>query len=135
MLPIHPARHRGESTVSRSYIDGRGESARTASYDALVSQNVLPALRPDDAVEGTNAWEKGLLWAASRYDGGYTLEMTIPCAQIRGDAQARPTVGDIVRFDEMINDLDGGRVSHHRLWSTGGASRDPSGFGQPPLVE
>ena len=93
-----------------------------------MSQNVLPALRPDDAVEGTNAWEKGLLWAASRYDGGYTLEMTIPCAQIRGDAQARPTVGDIVRFDEMINDLDGGRVAHQRLWFPGGASRDPSGL-------
>lgn|GEM_PF-486298 len=117
------------------YIDGRAESARTASYDALVSQNVLPALRPDDAVEGTNAWKEGFLWAAKRHDGGYTLEITVPFSQIRGDTQARPAVGDIVRFDAMINDLDDGRVSHHRLWSTGGASRDPSGFGQLLLVE
>ncbi len=117
------------------YIDGRPESGRSASYDSLVSQNVLPALRAHEPVTGTNAWQEGFSWASNQREGGYDLEMTIPFALIRNDAKARPAGGDIIRFDAMINDLDKGRVSHHRLWSTGGASRDPSGFGQLILVK
>ncbi|MBT3345567.1 MAG: hypothetical protein HOH74_12765 [Gemmatimonadetes bacterium] len=118
------------------YVDGRAEDRRTASYDESVSQNVLPAGRPDEPVVGTNSWDGGFTWAAKHRDGGYDLEVTFPYARIRNQPGAVPAVGDRVRFDVMINDLDTqGGISHHRLWSTGGASSDPSGFGVLVLTD
>lgn len=112
------------------YIDGRAETLRTNSYDDYVSQNVLPALRPGSSAVGTNTWGDGFTWAAQQRDGGYDLEVTFPYERIRNRVGAVPAVGDTIRFDVMVNDRDrSGGISHHRLWSTGGASRDPSGFG------
>lgn len=111
------------------YIDGRAESDRTIAYGPGVSQNVLPARRSGALPDGNNAWREAdaLTWAARERSGGYDVEITIPATTIR--AGWKPSAGDQIRFDVMINDRDEEGQSHHRLWSTGGASSSTAGYG------
>ncbi|MFH1568366.1 MAG: sugar-binding protein, partial [Gemmatimonadota bacterium] len=94
-------------------------------------QNVLPALRPvEGQLVGNNSWPADALdWKVRPFEGGYAVEASLPFERITGSATAQ--AGDLMRFDLMINDRDGadGGQSHHRLWSTGGASSNTSGFG------
>ncbi len=111
------------------YVDGRPEAERTDAYTGGVSQNVLPLRRSGEVPEGNNAWREpgALVWQARERAGGYDLEVTIPAATIRPGWT--PASGDRLRFDVMINDRDTDGQSHHRLWSTGGASSSTAGFG------
>ncbi|HCL31778.1 MAG TPA: hypothetical protein DIC52_25530 [Candidatus Latescibacteria bacterium] len=111
------------------YIDGRDESSRTDAYTKAVSQNVLAAMRSGTTPEGNNAWREAgdLSWQVRPREGGYDMEVSIPATRIR--AGWTPAVGESVRFDAMINDLDAEGISHHRLWSTGSASSSTAGFG------
>jgi len=111
------------------YVDGRPEAARTDAYTAVVSQNVLPVVRPGAIPEGNNSWREpgAMAWQVRSRAGGYDVEITIPAESIRPGWI--PEGGDRIRFDAMINDRDADGQSHHRLWSTGGASSSTSGFG------
>jgi hypothetical protein len=117
------------------YVDGRPEAQRTTGYADGVSQNILPALRPGSTPEGNRAWrgKDDFRWSARRTDRGYTVEVTIPAPRIRPGWT--PAAGDSVRFDAMVNDLDGAALSHQRLWSTGGASSSTAGYGLLVLEE
>jgi hypothetical protein len=114
------------------YFDGRPEAERIDAYGELVSQNMFPALRDvGETFEGNRGWSTNAIsWALQTDAGGYVIEATIPYKLIRG-GEAPARAGDTARFDLMVNDRDGeeGGQSHHRLWSTTGASSNTSGYG------
>lgn len=132
-----PGRSEWENDSVEIYLDGRPEAERTAAYGDFVSQNILPVLRPvAGEFEGNNAWPaEAVAWAVRQVEGGYTMEASLPFERIAGRTRAR--AGDTVRFDMMLNDRDDteGSQSHHRLWSTGGASSNTSGYGQLVLTQ
>jgi len=113
------------------YLDGRPEADREDAYGEYVSQNCMPALRGvGEEFGGTQSWRTDAFpWAVQVTRRGYVAEASIPFELVRGHGNAGP--GDTVRFDLMITDRDSeaGEQSHHRLWSTGGASSHTSGYG------
>ncbi|MEW6753062.1 MAG: metallophosphoesterase [Candidatus Latescibacterota bacterium] len=131
------AREVWENDSVELYLDGRPEAERSAAYGPLVSQNILPVLRPVGVVfAGNNGWPaEAIDWALRHSQHGYSVEASIPFGRICGRPQGRP--GETLRFDLMINDRDNpeGGQSHHRLWSTGGASSSTEGFGLLVLGE
>lgn len=131
-----PTRSEWENDSVELYLDGRPEAERTASYGDFVAQNILPVLRPATGeFAGNNSWPVDAMeWAVRTGNGGYTMEASLPFQRLTGRTAAR--AGDTVRFDLMVNDRDSveGSQSHHRLWSTGGASSNTSGYGQLVLA-
>ena len=112
------------------YLDGRPEETRAEGYGPGVAQLIL-ALRGGPKPEGNHNWEPDELeWAVRERPGGWDLEATMPFERIRGSAWT-PKAGDSLRFDAMLNDRDAleGGQTHHRLWSTGSASSNTSGYG------
>jgi hypothetical protein len=136
-LVVSPGVSVWENDGVELYLDGRPESARPESYGPGVAQLILSARPTGDEAAGNRTWKaEEFEWAVLARDGGYDVEATLPFDRIR-EAPWTPAVGDSLRFDAMVNDRDEeeGGQSHHRLWSTGGASSNTSGYGLLVLTE
>jgi len=117
------------------YLDGGHE--RAAAYDANDGQFEMGW--GTSAFTGTNPGVTGASFVTIARDDetGYTVEAVMPWANVGVE---NPTIGDVLGFEAMVNDDDGGGDRSHKLaWfapeGTDLAYIDASVFGTARLVE
>ena len=113
---LHCAAKNGQLEVTKLLVD-RGAAVYSHPHNSYPAVIIAAWNKHKDVVDYY------LQQIPDKADGTNGLGVTINLA-------ARQGLADLERRHIEADSL---AVHHHRLWSTGGASHDPSGYGQPIL--